>query len=65
MLETIDAEKFCSGHSEMADRQDIQNHIDQVQVMQPGFLFKYFLQHCSSIPPFLDFSSFPPLLSEL
>jgi cyclase len=34
MLEAIDAEKFCSGHSEMASRQDIQNHIIQMQEMQ-------------------------------
>ena len=34
MLETIDAEKFCSGHSEIADRQAIQNHIFEMQEMQ-------------------------------
>ena len=27
MLETIDAEKFCSGHSEITDREGIKNHI--------------------------------------
>ena len=30
MLQTIDAEKFCSGHSETADRQEIRKHIDQM-----------------------------------
>ncbi len=34
MLETLDADKFCSGHSEIADRQDIENHIIQIQEMQ-------------------------------
>ena len=34
MLETLDAEKFCSGHSEMANRQDLQNHIVQMQELQ-------------------------------
>jgi len=31
MLGTIDAEKFCSGHSEMANRAGIENHIDQMK----------------------------------
>ncbi|MHC4726896.1 MAG: MBL fold metallo-hydrolase [Planctomycetota bacterium] len=31
MLQTIDAEKFCSGHSEMANRKSIENHIDQMK----------------------------------
>jgi cyclase len=34
MLDALDAEKFCSGHSEMSNRQDIQNHIVQIQGMQ-------------------------------
>ena len=34
MLETIDAEKFCSGHSEMTDRTGINNHIDQMEKRQ-------------------------------
>ncbi len=31
MLQTIDADKFCSGHSEMADRKSIENHIGQMK----------------------------------
>ena len=34
MLDSLDAEKFCSGHSEMANRQDLQNHIVQMQELQ-------------------------------
>jgi len=34
MLETIDAETFCSGHSEMTDRDGIRNHIDKVKKTQ-------------------------------
>jgi len=34
MLEIIDAEKFCSGHSEIVDRQTIKNHIDQMKERQ-------------------------------
>ncbi len=34
MLKTIDAEKFCSGHSETADRKNIKNHIDQMKKRQ-------------------------------
>ncbi len=34
MLETIDAEKFCSGHSEMTDRAAIKNHIAQMKKIQ-------------------------------
>jgi glyoxylase-like metal-dependent hydrolase (beta-lactamase superfamily II) len=34
MLETLDAEKFCSGHSDMADRKAIENHIDQMKKRQ-------------------------------
>ncbi len=30
MLKTLDAEKFCSGHSEIANREVIRNHIDQM-----------------------------------
>ena len=31
MLQTLNAEKFCSGHSEMTDRQSIRNHLDQMK----------------------------------
>ncbi len=34
MLQTIDAEKFCSGHSEMTNRQGIRKHIDQMKKRQ-------------------------------
>jgi glyoxylase-like metal-dependent hydrolase (beta-lactamase superfamily II) len=34
MLETLDAEQFCSGHSDMADRKAIENHIDQMKTRQ-------------------------------
>ncbi len=34
MLETIDAEKFCSGHSEMTDRDGIKNHIEKTKELQ-------------------------------
>jgi len=34
MLETIDAERFCSGHSEMTDRNGIKNHIRDIRSMQ-------------------------------
>ncbi len=34
MLQAIDAEKFCSGHSEMTDREGVRNHIDQMKKRQ-------------------------------
>jgi len=34
MLETLDAERFCSGHSEMTDRDAIRKHIDQMRKRQ-------------------------------
>ena len=34
MLETLDAENFCSGHSEMTDRDGIRNHIEQMKKIQ-------------------------------
>jgi len=34
MLGTIDAEKFCSGHSEMTNRAGIENHIGQMKKRQ-------------------------------
>jgi glyoxylase-like metal-dependent hydrolase (beta-lactamase superfamily II) len=34
MLETIDAEKFCSGHSEIVDRAQIKEHIAQMKEKQ-------------------------------
>jgi glyoxylase-like metal-dependent hydrolase (beta-lactamase superfamily II) len=34
MLQTIEAEKFCSGHSEMTDRAGIKNHIDRMKKLQ-------------------------------
>ena len=34
MLETLDAENFCSGHSEMTGRDGISNHIEQMKKRQ-------------------------------
>ncbi len=34
MLETLDAERFCSGHSAIADRQGIAHHIEQIKQLQ-------------------------------
>lgn len=34
MLATLDAEKFCSGHSEITDRSGVMNHIKQMKEMQ-------------------------------
>jgi len=34
MLDTLEAEKFCSGHSEMTDRNGIKNHIRDIKNMQ-------------------------------
>lgn len=34
MLKTLDAGKFCSGHSEIANRETIKNHIDQMKERQ-------------------------------
>lgn len=34
ILETLDAEKFCSGHSEIADRETIKKHINQMKKRQ-------------------------------
>ncbi len=34
MLETLEAEKFSSGHSEICSRADIQHHISQIQELQ-------------------------------
>jgi glyoxylase-like metal-dependent hydrolase (beta-lactamase superfamily II) len=34
MLEAIDAERFCSGHSEMTDRDGIRNHIARMKKRQ-------------------------------
>lgn len=34
MLQTLDAQRFCSGHSEMTDRQGVTNHIEQMQERQ-------------------------------
>ena len=34
MLQAIDAEKFCSGHSEMTSRAGIENHIGQIKERQ-------------------------------
>ena len=34
MLETLDAEKFCSGHSEIADRETIKKQINQMKNRQ-------------------------------
>jgi len=34
MLETLDAERFCSGHGEVTDRATIERHIDQMKARQ-------------------------------
>ncbi len=34
MLETLDAEKYCSGHSEIMDRSAIEKHIDEMKARQ-------------------------------
>ncbi|MFH1943162.1 MAG: MBL fold metallo-hydrolase [bacterium] len=34
MLDTLDAEYFCSGHSEMTDRKGIEDHIARMQELQ-------------------------------
>jgi len=34
MFETLDAEKFCSGHSEMTDRETIKKHIAEMEERQ-------------------------------
>jgi len=34
MLETLDAEKYCSGHSEILDRQAIRKHIGEMKARQ-------------------------------
>jgi hypothetical protein len=34
MLETLDAEKFSSGHREICSREDIQQHLIQIQELQ-------------------------------
>jgi cyclase len=34
LLETLDAEKFCSGHTEIVNRQAINDHINQIQELQ-------------------------------
>jgi len=34
MLETLDAEKFCSGHSEISDRETIKKHIAEMEDRQ-------------------------------
>jgi len=34
MLETLDAQQFCSGHSDIVNRQQVQDHIKEMQAMQ-------------------------------
>ena len=34
MLDTLDAEKFCTGHSDILSRQDLQNHITEIKALQ-------------------------------
>ncbi|MBD3383706.1 MBL fold metallo-hydrolase [candidate division KSB1 bacterium] len=34
MLDTLDAEKFCTGHSDILSRQDLQNHITEMKSLQ-------------------------------
>ena len=39
MLETLDAEKFCNGHSEIADRETIKKQINQMKIRQDKIKF--------------------------
>ncbi len=39
MLEKLDAEKFCSGHSEIADRETIKKQINQMKIRQDKIKF--------------------------
>ncbi len=34
MLETLDAEKFCSGHSDIKTRADVEKHLDDIKQLQ-------------------------------
>jgi hypothetical protein len=34
MLETLDAKKFCSGHSDIIDREQVKEHIEQMKQLQ-------------------------------
>jgi len=34
MLETLDAEKFCSGHSDPVDRSTVKHHIEEMKNIQ-------------------------------
>lgn len=34
MLQTLDAQRFCSGHSEMTDRQGVTKHVEQMKERQ-------------------------------
>jgi len=34
MLDTLDAKRFCSGHSEVLERDQIRKHIDQMKQRQ-------------------------------
>jgi glyoxylase-like metal-dependent hydrolase (beta-lactamase superfamily II) len=34
MLDTLDAERFCSGHSEPTDREGVRRHIEQMKMLQ-------------------------------
>ena len=34
MLETLDAEKFCSGHSDISGREQVKQHIEQMKQLQ-------------------------------
>jgi len=38
MLETLDAEKYCSGHSEVMNRSAIEKHIDEMKVRQESVM---------------------------
>ena len=43
MLDALDAEKFCSGHSEIVNREAIQVHVEQMEKRQKKrFLRKAF-----------------------
>jgi serine phosphatase RsbU (regulator of sigma subunit) len=38
MLETLDAENFCSGHSDMISRQEVLKHVEQMKKRQAAVM---------------------------
>jgi len=34
MLENLDAEKFCSGHSDPTDRNAVEHHVEEIKTLQ-------------------------------